>query len=289
MIFTLYASDNPLSLEPDALVENTPPTVLNRAMLYGEGCFETIRVIDRHIPLWQDHLQRLLYAADVLGISSEFREAPLLPKLQQVFSEIAFTSGKLRLHLLRPYTGGGYAPDSAQTLIWADLEESKAPDFFFQTRGIRLCNYTEEAKPIHRWSNLKHKNAMVSVLAAGYARTQQADDALVSNAEGKIIETSSANLFWIEEGTLYTPPLADGPVAGVFRQFLLREMARHGILIEEKSCTISRLLAAEEVFITNAWQGIRWVQNIGERHYTHPGIRDMAKPIFSLLKKGLHT
>jgi len=258
-------------------------------MLYGEGCFETIRVIDRQIPLWPDHLHRLLYSAETMGLSSKFRDAPLLPKLQQVFNNILFTSGKLRIHLLRSYTSGGYAPESNRALLWADLEAKAVPDFFFQTRGIRLCNYMEEVKPKHRWSNLKHKNAMVSVMAAAYARTQQADDALVSNAEGKIIETSGANLFWINEGHLYTPPLSDGPVAGVFRQFLIRELDRQGIIIEEKSCTPSLLMTAEEVFITNAWHGIRWVQNIDEHHYTHHFIRDITKPIFSLLKSGNRT
>ena len=66
----------------------------------------------------------------------------------------------------------------------------------------------------------------------------------------------------MDGGKIFTPALTDGPVAGVFRQHLMQQLP-----VTESSASIDDLLNADEVFLTNAIRGIRWVQCIGSKNY----------------------
>jgi branched-chain amino acid aminotransferase len=92
------------------------------------------------------------------------------------------------------------------------------------------------------------------------ARAMGVDDVIVLNQRGQIGEASSSNVLWIKGETLYAPSPSDGQVTGTFQKILFDILRTEGITVVEKPSTFAELLAADEVFLTNAIQGIRWVQ-----------------------------
>jgi branched-chain amino acid aminotransferase len=119
-------------------------------------------------------------------------------------------------------------------------------------------------------ANLKSCNALIYAIAARQAKDQKWNDALVCNTAGNIIESTIANIFWIKDGTIYTAPLSDGCIAGVMRRHLMEKVA-----VKEQSLTRSALLQADEVFLTNAVKGIRWVSTIHDTSFKKDKVRSL--------------
>jgi branched-chain amino acid aminotransferase len=121
--------------------------------------------------------------------------------------------------------------------------------------------------PIDALSGVKTLNAPRYVAAAIEARQSGWDDALLLNADGHVCEATSSNVFWWKGDQLCTPPLSDGPVTGTFRNLLLQLASVKGIPQAQKSLSPGMLFGADEVFLTNAVQGIRPVRFFEEKEY----------------------
>ena len=133
------------------------------------------------------------------------------------------------------------------------------------------------------FSNCKHNNYLPYTMAALYAQQQQWNDAIVLNTAERICDASIANVFIIKAGTVYTCPLQEGCVAGIMRKFILDNLPALGLAVSEQPISTADLLAADEVFLTNAVTGIRWVGRCQNSRY---GNR-LSNHIFDrLLKKG---
>ena len=119
-------------------------------------------------------------------------------------------------------------------------------------------------KSLDSLSNLKSCNALIYAMGARQARMNKWNDTLISNTEGNIIESTIANIFWIKNEAVFTPPLKDGCVAGVMRRHIMEKTP-----VQEKSLTRDELLSADEVFLTNAIKPVRWVGEIDGRKYVN--------------------
>jgi len=145
-----------------------------------------------------------------------------------------------------------------------------SPDFTgFNQTGLAIDIFPDGRKACDPLANLKSNNYLLYSLAASYAHDHGWDDCLVLNTRDTLADSAIANLFYIKGGHVYTPPLSDGAVAGVMRRHLLTTMPAAGFRIEEKPVTIPDLLSADEVFLTNALRGIRWVAAFREARYSH--------------------
>jgi branched-subunit amino acid aminotransferase/4-amino-4-deoxychorismate lyase len=83
------------------------------------------------------------------------------------------------------------------------------------------------------------------------ADEQGADEALLLNSNGEIAEATSANLFWIENGTVGTPPLRSSALPGVTRGLVLELCRQLKIPTVEKNVTAQMLLESDGVFLTS--------------------------------------
>ena len=105
-------------------------------------------------------------------------------------------------------------------------------------------------------ANFKTANKLAQVLARGEAEERGADDALLLNTDGNAAEASASNIFWLENGALHTPPLADGALDGVTRSVIL-ELARiRNVRTLETHVRPEGLIASDGVFLTNSTSGI---------------------------------
>jgi branched-chain amino acid aminotransferase len=126
--------------------------------------------------------------------------------------------------------------------------------------GLVIGDFTGGFKAADGFANLKSNNYLMYVMAAMFAKQQHWNDALILNHLGTYADATIANLWMIKDGKIFTPTLADGPVAGTMRQFLLDNLEEAGYSVVEKSITKKELAAADEVFLSNAIYGIKWVK-----------------------------
>ena len=116
--------------------------------------------------------------------------------------------------------------------------------------------YSDYKKSCQQLSNIKSGNALIYVLAGLYAKKNHFDDCLILNEHGRIAEAISSNVFIVKGETLYTPPLSEGCVDGVMRKVVIEKANENNIHVNEKAITQNEIQNADEVFLTNAINGI---------------------------------
>jgi branched-chain amino acid aminotransferase len=114
-------------------------------------------------------------------------------------------------------------------------------------------------------------------MAAMYARNHGWDDCLVLNSRERIADSSIANLFYVTGDTIYTPPLSEGGIGGVMREWLLHTLPARGLKVIEKPVAAEDLILVDEVFLSNAIRGVRRVG-----HFSGTGYGDR---VFQTVKK----
>jgi len=242
----------------------------NRSYRYGDGLFETMKVKDGVIQLAASHMERLFDGMSILKM-----DVPALvtkDKLMDIILELCKQNrcealARVRLSVSRG-NGGLYDEDrKLQYLVecWP-LNQSVNR---VNENGLVIDIFPDAAKSTDRFSNLKSANFLVYSMAAVYAKENKLNDCLVLNANGKIADSTIANLFLVKGDTIFTPALSEGCVNGVMRKYLLESLAASNYQVEETIVSAEDLLAADEVFLSNAINGIRWVQRFRDKIYSH--------------------
>ena len=244
-------------------------TANNRGFRYGDGLFETIKVVAGRLLLEQYHFDRLLAGVQLLQfeLSPFFTAEKLAAEVLALCKKNGHQAlARVRLVVFRG-DGGLYDP------------VNHFPHYIIQTwplpprsselneNGLVIDVFPDGRKSCDSFANLKSNNYLLYVLAAIYARKHQLNDCLVLNNYGRIADSTIANLFYCKEGKIYTPPLREGGVAGVMRRYLLEFLPGAGFPVVEKETSREDLEDAEEVFLTNALKGIKWVRSFGAATY----------------------
>ena len=139
--------------------------------------------------------------------------------------------------------------------------------FELNSKGIELDIYLDHKKSRSKLSNYKTKNGLVYVMAAIAAKEKGLDDYLITNDVGGILEGTTSNLFVVSNGVLYTPGLEEGCMAGTMRMQIINLALKNGMKVYECNILPQNLLVADEIFLTNAVQGILWVSSYRTKRY----------------------
>ena len=235
----------------------------NKSYRYGDGLFETMKVVRGMIPLAHLHFERLFSGLKILGFN--FPSTITAEKFQQEIQLLCRDNNceklaRVRLSVSRGNGGINEDKDGLQYLVeCCPLTES---DILFNERGYIIDVFPDARKSCDAFSNLKSANYLPYVMAARYAKQNKLDDGLVMNVHERIADASIANIFIVKKGKLVTPPSSEGCVNGVMRRYLLEEYKA-----EEMLTSIEDLLNADEIFLTNAVNGIRWVKEFRNKKY----------------------
>jgi branched-chain amino acid aminotransferase len=130
---------------------------------------------------------------------------------------------------------------------------------------------------------IKSNNYLPYVMAALWAKENNLNDAVLLNHDNNVADTTIANLFIIKDGIIKTPPITEGPVAGVMRRYLIKTLREHNYEVEETTVTVADVLEASEVFLTSAIHGIKWVKQIDNSHYNNSLIPVLYKEFIQTL------
>ena len=233
----------------------------NRAYVYGDLLFETLKIVDGRPLHAAYHANRVAQSAQILGFN--------LPDAwgEEYFSDLVFAhaaSGNKRGRLvISRLSTGFYLPSSNDVSFsfesWAMPEHRLSID--------KLDVYYENYKACTSLSNIKSGNALIYVLASKFAATNNLNDVLLLNEHGRIAEATSSNIFIIKKDTAYTPPLSEGPVNGVMRKVLLDKATKLGIKMQETPLEIKDLFEADECFLTTGIGGITSVKKFRNKAF----------------------
>jgi len=243
----------------------------NRAFRLGDGFFETLKVVDRKMPFWNAHMARMEAACKLFGMEIPETMSPdfLLKSVQSLIEENGLESGgRLRITVFRE-GGGAYAPETDQAGYVAELTPHYPNHFVLDDRGASLEIFRKAYKIPDAYARFKVMGNRLSIDAARYSKSKGCDEAVLINADGRFVETTSGNLFTVKNGRIKTPSLKEGGVAGVMRMAIINLCLDLGVPIFEGELGEKDLLQADEVFFTNAIAGIKWVAGFREKRYFH--------------------
>jgi len=228
-------------------------SVFDRAFLYGDGLFETMRVANGKPFRWWQHLERLRNGGDFLGIKLPFACKTLEPQAQELITRNQMPEALLRLTVSRGVGLRGYSPSGAvqPTVVMTlhPLPAMPSVGWKLHTSSFRL----PAGEPL---AHFKTANKLAQILARAEADAVGADEALLCNTDGHVVEGASSNLFWLEGDTVCTPPLASGILAGVTRAVTLELCAQLRIPTAERQLTTEALRRTEGLFLTLSSLGI---------------------------------
>lgn len=242
---------------------------VKRGFSFGDGAFETIKVINGRPVFLVHHLKRLNSAIKRLKLSADqplhlnFLE-PIIINLLRINK--IYEGGVVRISIYRSGKGT-YLPETNNLSYIIETFKLKENSYSTNMKGLKIDVFDNILKPINILSSYKLANAQLYVLASIYFKENQLDDALIKNENGNIIETTNSNLFISSKGVLYTPSLSEGCVGGIMRMQVINLAITNGMLVYENPIQIQHLLSADEIIITNSIKGIRWIGQYKDKRY----------------------
>ena len=232
----------------------------NRAFNYGDGFFETIRIINSKTFNFQSNYSRYLYACNILKIKDVKSLLFFSNILSQLINKNSINHGYAKIHISRSGEGK-YQPNSYASNVLITINSCEK---FKINNPVSICVFSKQLKSISSLSNIKSINSLIPVLASIFAMEKDVDNALLLNTNHNIIEATNANLFIVKGKTICTPPKEDGPVLGTMRNWILSHVE-----VKEMSLTEEDLINSDEVFLTNSTLGIVSVKSIGKKIFNN--------------------
>jgi len=241
----------------------------SRSFRYADGIFETMLYKDGEIRFLHFHIERLQRSMQKIHLdqANKFDLYFVKSITEELIRKNNMVGQRVRVRLIVYREGGGlYTP------------ETNKPGFILQVHrieeapkdkkvGLIVDLYTEYKKPYSELSDLKSNNALIYVIAGLYKKQYNYDDVLILNQEGNLCEALTSNVFVYYEKTLYTPALSQACIDGVMRRVVMDIAAHEGIPVVEAEISPEIMKCADEIFCTNAVQGIQWVMGYKQKRY----------------------
>ena len=255
-------------------------SVFDNALLYAEGLFEAFLAIDDRILFLESHLKRLYKGSRVVGLKIPVHKEQLKKWLAK-----AVRTHPERLKKVRLTITSGESPKWAgkqgksQVIITVSSHHMVEKPF-----KLFVSDYRLDQKSLFR--RIKTLSYIIHAVSLKEAVQRRCDDALLLNERNHIAEVTTANIFWVAKGKIYTPPLSSGCLEGITRQVVLDEARQLGLKIYERHKTIDELLKADEIFISSSLKlivGVGKIVYAGTKHTFSPG------PVTTLLSRHMKS
>jgi len=235
-------------------------TVSNRSFLYGDGIFETLKIVNNKILFFEDHYFRLMASMRIVRMeipmtfTMEFLEEQIL-KLVEVLA--IKDAARVRFTVFRN-EGGFYLPNDNSISFVIQASELENIRYKIPKIQFEVDLYKDFIVPRQLLSTLKTANKITHITASIFAKENQLDSTLLINETKNVIEAASGNLFMLMGNKLITPPISEGCLNGIMRKQIIT-LAKQIDSVEVIEAAISPfdLQKADELFITNVVVGIQ--------------------------------
>lgn len=229
-------------------------SVFDRGFLFGDSVFETIRTYGGRPFALGEHLERLARSADLVFIELPIALDELRVEIEETLAAARNEESYLRVVITRGRGALGLDPalarGASRVIIVSPLAPPPSEHY---ERGIGVVSWRAyrdaDAAGV---KGAKLGNYLVSVLAMRAAKEAGADEAIVVDSSGAVVEGASSNVFIVRDGVVFTPPIDAGILAGITRKHLLECCAEQGIAVRLESMSMEQVLAADEVFVSSS-------------------------------------
>ena len=245
-----------------------PKARVEAVSLYGRGVFTTLAVHHHQPFLWPEHWARLLEHAARVGLDKvEFDEASVRTSLVRLIEANKVKEGRARVTLMT----------TIERSVWqVKASDKRKTDLIIMTGDARAASEDGLALTISPFRvntlsplvGIKSVNYLDHILAWEEARARDFDEAVMLNERGEIVSTTMANIFWVTDGTLHTPALTTGALAGTTRACIIELAGTLSIPLVEGVYELSDLGDADEIFLTSAGHGVGIVTTFDFHRYT---------------------
>lgn len=237
----------------------------DRGLLYGDGLFETLRIENGALCFWHSHMARLASGCLRLGIQG-LDYALLAQEAARLTTDVA--RGVLKVVITRGSGDRGYRP-AVNCVPTRILQLHSLPEYppQFKLEGItaRVCSTRLGRNPL--LAGIKHLNRLEQVMARAEWRESQIAEGIMLDSNARVIGGTMTNLFFVADGALCTPDLAESGVAGVTRQRIIEWARKETLPVHVERYTLDDMLAAAEVFVCNSLIGVWPVARLDTKNW----------------------
>lgn len=254
----------------------------NRAFLYGDGVFETLKIVNNKILYLEDHYFRLMASMRIVrmqipaNFTLEFIEHQILALVNELNIN---DSARVRFTVFRN-DGGFYLPETRTIsyIIQAFPIENKKYQITSNLYEVDLYKDFFISKQL--LSTIKTTNKMINITGSIFADENDLQNCLLINNEKNVVEALNGNLFMVMKNKIITPPISDGCLNGIMRKQII-EIAKKIESYEVVEETISPfdLQKADELFITNVIAGIIPISKYRKKEYQSDVAKELLKKI----------
>ncbi len=252
----------------------------NRAFLYGDSIFETLKVLDGKVLFLEDHYFRLMASLRIvrmeipMNFTMEYMEEQVMLLVDTL---PAAPSYRVRMSVFRK-PGGYYLPVNNNVEFIVTASALTEPLYSFTDTAYEVDLFRDFYVTKQLLSTLKSTNRMVQITGSIFAHENGLENCLLLNDDKNVVEALQGNLFMLTGNKLVTPPVADGCLNGIMRKQVL-ELAKkiEGLEVAEASISPFDLQKADELFITNVIKGIQPITKYRKKEFVNIVASDLLK------------
>ena len=243
----------------------------NRAFLYGDGVFETVKIINNKILFLEDHYFRLMASMRVvrmeipMNFTMEYFEEQILNLLKE---KNISGSARARITVFRK-DGGLYLPKSNEVSFLIHAVALESTLYALNTAEYVVDLYKDFYVTKQLLSSIKTTNKMINVTGSIFAHENGLANCILLNDAKNVVEALQGNLFMLVGKKLITPPVSEGCLNGIMRKQILALAKKvEGIEISEEIISPFDLQKADELFLTNVITGIQPITKYRKKEFT---------------------
>ncbi len=243
----------------------------NRAFLYGDGVFETLKIVNNRILFLEDHYFRLMASMRVvrmeipMNFTMEFFEEQVLKLVQE--NGIS-ASARARITVFRN-DGGLYLPKTNEVSYLIHTSPLENTSYGLNEGEYEVDLYKDFYVSKQLLSSIKTTNKMINVTGNIFAHENGLANCLLVNDTKNVVEGLQGNLFMLMGKKLITPPISEGCLNGIMRkQVLALAKKLQDIEVLEEIISPFDLQKADELFLTNVIIGIQPITKYRKKEFT---------------------
>ena len=241
---------------------------VSSAMLYGRGVFTTVAIYDGKPFRWPEHWRRLSSHAERLSVdSTDLNERNVGEALGKLVAVNRVKAGRARVILLAR-SGRDVWRTKKEAARKTDLLIMTGEPQHIPAAGMSLAVSPYRINTFSPLVGIRSLNYLEQVLSWEEAQSRDFDEAVVLNERGEVVAATMANIFWFKDGTLHTPALSTGAIAGITRAAVIELADKQFIPVIEGVYELADLTDADEIFLTSASLAVAQVTTFDFRQYS---------------------